>query len=503
MNKLKNNQKFVGVDLGGESGRVMLGAFDGDRITLEEIHRFTTGGTEVGETLRWDVDRLWSEIQTGISIVGDEKGEVTSVGVDTWGVDYVLLDKSDQMLGMPYHYRDKRNVGTLSQINQTLSKSEIFARTGIQFMEINTICQLFAASKTDELENAESLLTIPDYFHWRLSGFKGNEFTNATTTQCFDPTARSWAGSMLESIGIPTRFFCDIVEPGSQLGRLQGALAEKASLKNASVVAPATHDTASAVVAVPADTKKHGKNWAYISSGTWSLVGVEIDKPILSKEALAINVTNEGGVDGTWRLLKNVMGLWIVQQTKRAFGERGFDRDYGELTTLAKESANESYIDPDDPSFLNPENMEVAVLDFLKRTGQQTPASEGSLIRCVLESLALRYRSVLNEIEKLAGLKMEVIHVVGGGSQNGLLNQLIANATGVPVVAGPAESTVMGNVLIQCKAAGGLNSLAEIREVVRNSSDLCDYEPDHELQWQDKAQRFDAVCSTAKSNDAR
>ncbi len=492
---MNSNLNFIGVDLGGESGRVMVGAFDGNHIVLDEKHRFETGGVKVDQTLRWDVNLFWSHICQGLKRVAAENIDVSSVGVDTWAVDYVLLDAQDQMLGLPYHYRDQRNVGTLAKITKTLSRGEIYSRTGIQFMEINTLCQLFAASQTEALANAHCLLTIPDFFHWKLSGFKGIEFTNATTTQCLDVEQRTWAHSMLDSLGIPNKMFADVYEPGKNLGRLSSDVAEMTGLGDVSVVAPASHDTGSAVAAVPVDAKKYGNRWGYISSGTWSLVGIETLQPILTEEARAANITNEGGVEGTWRVLKNVMGLWIVQRTKQAFADRNFDRNYAELTQLAAAAANDSFIDPDHAGFLNPANMETAVTDFLKQSGQRLPENEGGLIRCVLESLAIRYGEVLAQLQRLSGTSIEVVHVVGGGSKNALLNQLIANATGILVIAGPGEATVLGNVMVQCKTAGGVGSLAEMREVIRNSSTLEVFEPQDRALWQQKTARFESLLA--------
>ncbi len=472
------SKNFVGIDLGGESGRVVAAHFDGRKIALSEKHRFATGGTSVGSSLRWDVPKFWDEIQRGLAIVAQDVPDITSVGVDTWGVDYALLNSGGELIELPHHYRDPRNVGTLAKIEKTVSREEIFSQTGIQFMEINTLCQLFASSQSEEvLQQAAHLLTIADFFHWSLCGSLSVEFTFATTTQCFDPTRRAWATLLLEKLNIPTQFLPEVVEPGTNLGPIRSAVAQQTGLKAISVVAPATHDTGSAIVAVPVD-EKAGKNWAYISSGTWSLVGVEIDTPILSAAALAANVTNEGGVDGTWRLLKNVMGLWIIQRLRLAFAERGFDRNYAELTQLAAEATSSGCrIDPDDGRFLNPANMEQAILDYCRETEQTPPSDEGSMVRCVLESLAHRYRQVLAEVSALSETEIHVVHVVGGGCKNGLLNQLISDATGLPVIAGPSEATVLGNALVQCRSAGELDSLSDIRAIVRNSVVLDTFEP--------------------------
>jgi len=487
-----SNLTFAGVDLGGESGRVMLGRFDGSTLQIEEKHRFSTGGTRVGNTLRWDVNRIWDEIKAGLTVVGSEERSIASVGIDTWGVDYALIGKSGQLLGLPYHYRDQRNIGTLSSIESIVPKKEIYRQTGIQFMEINTLCQLFAASKTTELDDADKLLTIPDYFHYLLSGVAANEFTNATTTQCFLPKEKTWATDMLDRLGIRSDLFCDIVNPGTTLSAIKNDVASQTGL-SANVVVPATHDTGSAIAAVP--TSSPQGTWAYVSSGTWSLVGIELDEPVLTDEAMKANVTNEGGVEGTWRFLKNVMGLWIVQQTRKAFADRNFSRDYTELTQLAANANCDSFIDPDHPSFLDPENMEAALLSFLAKSQQPNVDGEGGLIRCVLESLAIRYAEVLRELESLSGKTIKVIHVVGGGCKNELLNQFIANATGKEVIAGPAEATAIGNMMVQCKTAKGVHSLAEIREVVKNGCELKSFQPADESTWIENAARFGVVCA--------
>lgn len=497
--ELSNTQNFVGVDLGGESGRVVVGSFDGRQIRLQGKHRFPTGGQAVGSTLRWDVHQFWTEIQRGLSVVAKDVKEVRSVGVDTWGVDYALLDANDSLLSLPFHYRDAKNVGTLNRILEKFPKEEVFAQTGIQFMEINTLCQLFADQGSESLKNAKQLLTIADYFHWCLCGSKSAEFTFATTTQCFNPVDRDWAYPMLNALGIPTGLLPNVVEPGTNLGDLRSDIADTTGLRSVSVVTPATHDTASAVVAVPVE-KSVGRNWAYISSGTWSLVGMEVENPVISPAAMVSNVTNEGGVHGTWRLLKNVMGLWLIQRLRDAFADRGFEQSYEQLTKMAGDSVSaDCFIDPDDSMFLNPPNMENAILEFIRKTGQASPSNEAGLVRCVLESLALRYSQVLREVEALAETKIEVVHVVGGGCQNALLNQFISGATGLPVLAGPSEATSIGNVMIQCEAAGGVGSLSEIRDVVRSSVELVRFAPVARDYWSDSLLNFQRICDNRSS----
>lgn len=495
---------YLGIDLGAESGRVVAGLFDGRQIRLEELHRFPNGPVSVAGTLRWDVLRLWSEIRQGLALAAVRFGDaIVSVGVDTWGVDYVLLSKTGEMLGQPYNYRDARTQGLLNHTLTRVSKPEIFANTGLQFMEINTLYQLVAMRQQNPelLDIADRLLLMPDLFHWLLSGSQVVEFTNATTTQCLDPTQSDWARDMLRKLDIPTHIFPEVVPPGTKLGRLREDVARRAGLTRIDVVAPATHDTGSAVAAVP--TERTGSaNWAYISSGTWSLMGVEVPAANLSDRALELNVTNEGGIDGTYRLLKNIMGLWLVQECRRSFErqarseEFGTSIEYGRLTRLAEQAEPfRSLVDPDDPRFLSPDDMPTAIQQWCRETDQPIPETEGQLVRCALESLALKYRTVLGWLEELTGTQTEVIHIVGGGTQNELLNQFTANACGRPVVTGPIEATALGNVLVQARTSGEIGSLSEIRDIVRASSVLKRYEPENQAAWRDAYQRFNDLVS--------
>ena len=478
---------YLAVDLGAESGRGIAGRLGNGRVELDELHRFPNVTVQAAGTRRWDVLRLWTDIQDGLSKGAAKYGSsVVSVGVDTWGVDYVLLSKKDEMLGAPYTYRDPRTKGMMAHAFTRVPQGEIFRQTGLQFMEINTLYQLISMSLKDPdlLAQADRFLMMPDFFHWLLSGSKVVEFTNATTTQCLHPLQRTWANDLLTKFQIPTGIFPDIVHPGTRLGSLRDEVASRTGLSRIQVVAPATHDTAAAVAAVP--TKNTGRaDWAYISSGTWSLIGVETQQAVLSPEALALNVTNEGGIDGTYRLLKNVMGLWLVQECRRSFERRGTAHDYAALVRLASEAVPfRSIVDCNDPSFLSPPDMATALQDWCRRSGQPVPETEGQLIRCALESLALKYREVLEGIESLTGERVQVIHVVGGGGKNELLNQFTANACGRPVIAGPVEGTALGNVLVQARSAGDIGSLEEIRTVVRESSDLMSFDPQDGAAWQ-------------------
>lgn len=483
---------FLGIDLGAESGRVMAGLWDGKTIRLEELHRFPNGAVAIADTFRWDVLRLWQEIQTGLASGGRQFGSaIISVGVDTWGVDYVLLSRTGEMLGQPFQYRDARTRGMMEETFSRVPRPEIFSRTGLQFMEINTLYQLLATQKqTPELlAQTDALLMIPDFFNWCLSGAKVVEFTNATTTQCLNPLSRNWSFDLLKKLSLPTHIFPQIVQPGTRLGPIRASLAERTGLHRIEVVAPATHDTGSAVVGVP--TANTGKsNWAYLSSGTWSLMGVELPNAQLSQRTLELNLTNEGGVDGTYRLLKNIMGLWIVQNCKRAFAARGKNYEYAELVTIAQQApALRSIVNPDDSRFLNPIDMPKAIQEFCRDTQQPVPQTDGEIVRCAFESLALKYKVVFGWLEELTGNRIEVIHIVGGGSRNQLLNQFTANACGRPVIAGPGESTVLGNLLVQLRAAGELSSLHEMRTVLRQSSEISLFEPEEETKWNEAYSR--------------
>src|SRR5262245_38283915 len=382
-------QCYLAVDLGAESGRVVAGLFDGSRLRLEEIHRFPNGAVPVVGTLRWDVLRLWSEILAGLTKAGQSVGkDARTVGVDTWGVDYVLLGRGGEMLGQPDHYRDPRTSGVMDRMFSRVSRKEIFAATGLQFMPINTLYQLIAMQQTNPrlLAQAERFLMMPDLFHWLLCGSQVVEFTNATTSQCLDATTRAWAWDMLRKFELPTAMFPDVVYPGTNLGKLRGDVAARCGLPRIDVVAPATHDTGSAVAAVPTD-RTGTSQWAYISSGTWSLMGLELTQPVLTPRALELNVTNEGGIDGTWRLLKNIMGLWLVQECRRAFERRGKSLDYATMTRLAAQARPfQSLVDPDAPAFLAPADMPAEIAKWCESRGQPGPSSEGEVVRCALES---------------------------------------------------------------------------------------------------------------------
>jgi rhamnulokinase len=492
-------QVFLAVDLGAESGRVVASLWNGQKMLLDELHRFVNGPVHVAGTMRWDVLRLWTEIQNGVAIAAKKYGnQIVSVGADTWAVDHVLLAKNGEIIGQPYHYRDARTDGMMEQTFRKMPRAEIFARTGVQFLPFNTLYQLLAFKEQNPglLDQADCLLLMPDFLHWCLCGARTVEFTNATTTQCLKASSLAWDGGLLKQLGLPARIFPKVIAPGTKLGSVHDSVSTRLGLGKIQVVAPATHDTASAVVGVP--TARSGKaGWAYISSGTWSLMGVEVRKPCLTPRTLELNLTNEGGFGGTYRLLKNIMGLWLVQQCKRAFEAKGERHDYAALMRLAAGAKPlRSLLHADDARFLNPPDMPQAMREFCRETGQPAPRTNGEFIRSACESLALKYRQTLGWLEELTGERIETIHIVGGGSQNRMLNQFAADACQRPVLAGPVEATVMGNLLVQARAAGEIGSLAQMRDVVRRSSTIAAYEPRASDLWDVAADRLARLPKT-------
>ncbi|MGQ9628001.1 MAG: rhamnulokinase [Anaerolineae bacterium] len=485
---------FIAFDLGAESGRGVLGQFDGERLTLREIHRFPNGPVRLLDSIHWDVLRLFMEIKQSLGLYVQEYGaEVAGIGLDTWGVDFALLGRDGSLLGNPWHYRDKRTDGMMEEAFRRVSREEIFEYTGIQFMQLNTLYQLLsmALARSPLLEVAETLLMMPDLFNFWLTGRKVCEFTDATTTQFYDPRRGDWARPLLEKLGLPTHILKEIVPPGTELGPLLPSVAEEVGLGRVPVIAPACHDTGSAVAAVPA----RGQDWAYISSGTWSLMGVEVTEPVINEKTLNYNFTNEGGVEGTFRLLKNIMGLWLVQSSRQVWARAGENFSYTELTEMAaKAKPFKAIINPDDPAFIHPEDMVSEIRAFCGRTGQKVPEEKGEVIRCILESLALRYRWTLERLEELLGRRLNKIHIVGGGSQNRLLCQFTASSCGREVLTGPVEATAIGNVIMQALGQGHLASLGEARELVRRSFDVLSYEPVEGARWDEAYERFVQVA---------
>ena len=486
---MAETQVFLAFDLGTESGRGVLGHFDGEKIELEELHRFPNGGVRVLNSLHWDVLHLWREMKNALSICAQRRLDLKGIGVDTWGVDFALIGKDDTLLGLPYHYRDSRTDGMLEEAFNQFSRKEIFERSGGQFLQINTLYQLLSmvVHQSPLLEVAETFLMIPDLFNFWSTGRKVGEFTNATTTQFYDPRQKCWSREICDALSLPFDILPEIVQPGTQLGRLLPSVSEETGLGDVPVIAPGCHDTASAVAAVPAQ----GEDWAYISSGTWSLMGIEVPEPIISNQALKLNFTNEGGVNNTFRFLKNIMGLWLVQECRRTWAREGREMSYDQLTQVAANAHPfTALIDPDDNSFLSAGDMPSRILDYCKRTGQASPSHEGEIVRCALESLALKYRWVREKLEAVWGKPINVIHIVGGGAQNRLLCQFTADATGMPVVAGPTEATAIGNIMVQALGMGLIDSISEAREIIRRSFDVVTYEPEDLDRWNEAYERF-------------
>jgi rhamnulokinase len=483
---------LAAVDLGASSGRVMRARFDGRRLSLEEAHRFPNGPVRVLDSLHWDVLRLFAEIKHGLALCARPAG-LDGIGLDTWGLDFGLLDRDDRLIGNPFHYRDPRTDGVPARAFKLVPREVIFEHTGIQFMQINTLYQLLAMTQAGAaaLDAAHSLLLIPDLFNFWLSGHKAVEFTNVTTTQMYDQRAGDWAWPLLRRLNLPTHILPPVAPPATLLGPLLPAVAEEIGIAGGvPVIAPACHDTAAAVAAVPAASGRY----AYISSGTWSLVGVELDRPVITPQSLAGNFTNEGGVAGTVRLLKNVSGLWLLQECRRVWAERGDAPTYTGLLTAAQAAEPfAALVDPDDPSFLHPADMPAAIGEYCVRAGQPAPRTPAAVARCIFESLALKYRWVIEKLEGLLDHRLETIHIVGGGAQNTLLCQLTADATGRPVIAGPVEAAALGNALVQAMALGELASLAEARRLIRESFELQRYEPRPEAGWDEAYEKLEGL----------
>jgi rhamnulokinase len=483
---------YLAFDLGAQSGRAVLAHLQSGVLSVQEVRRFANEPVEYGGTLHWDVARLWLEMRQALA--GLEGVALASIGVDAWGVDYALLGERGELLQNPYHYRDRRTECAMEDVFRIVSKEEIYRITGIQFLPINTLFQLVAQHRDSPrlIAAAQHLVTIPDLFNYWLTGNAVCEFTNATTTQLVDPVKRTWAGSLMQRLELPVDLPAPIVEPGSIIGTLLPGIARHQSLAGATVIAPACHDTGSAVAAIAA-----GDGTAFLSSGTWSLVGTELTFPMITSDALRLNFTNEGGVNGTTRLLKNVLGLWLLQNCRQSWAGQGQAYDYSELMELAAhEVPFRHLVDPDDESFLRPSDMPGAIDAFCARTHQSSPQKPGEYVRAVLESLALKYRLVVRDLEQVSGKRIEQIRVVGGGSKNRLLNQLTADATGRRVVAGPAEAAALGNVAMQILATGAASSLAEVRAIVDRSFATQIFEPRDTDKWDRQVERFEQYCES-------
>ena len=482
-----NAQTYLAFDLGAESGRAFLGSLSEGTLDIREIHRFANEPVEYHGTKHWDAPRIWLEMSRALST--SDLPRLSGIGVDAWGVDYALLGQGGELLQNPFHYRDQRNVTAFDEVLARVSRADIYRATGIQLMAINTLYQLFAAQRDNPsiLAAAEKLIMMPDLFHYWMTGNAVCEYTDASTTQFMNPVTRNWAVDLLEQLGLPSRLPAEIVEPGHVVGHLLPGISRHASLTGTPVIAPGSHDTASAVAAITA--RGHA---AFISSGTWSLIGTELTAPILSDDAMRFNFTNEGGICGTTRMLKILMGLWMLQCCRRAWAAAGNDYDYAQLTDEAATAPPfRSLVNPDSSLFLSPPDMPAAIAEFCRKTDQPVPDSPGAFTRAILESLSLKYRIILRDMATVTGKTTELIRVIGGGSKSRLLNQFTADATGMRVLAGPTEAAVLGNIGVQMLATGAASSLEEMRAIIERSFPVDVYEPRDNEAWNRAAVRFE------------
>ncbi len=485
-----NSHTFIAFDLGATSGRAIAGTLADGKITMEEISRFNNSMVTVGEHFHWNILGIYNTLKNSLkTCVQEGKYQPESIGIDTWGVDFGLLAKDGSLLGEPYAYRDPHTTGMMDEYFKLVPREKVYDLTGIQFMQFNSLFQVFTMKRNGSslLEAAKDLLFLPDLLNYLFTGVKKAEFTIASTSQILNPRTMTWAKELFEAFGTPLSLMQDIVLPGTIVGLLTDTIVKETGMGKIPVVAVGAHDTASAIAAVPSE----GENWAYLSSGTWSLMGIETRKPLIDKETAAMNFTNEGGVEGTFRFLKNITGMWLLEQCRKEWEQKNYS--YEKLVGMAKaEGAFKCFVDPDAADFMNPENMVEAIQGYCSRTGQQVPETPGQIVRCIFESLALKYRHTIELLKRVSPHPIEKLHVIGGGSKNAYLCQFTANAIGMPVIAGPAEGTAMGNLLVQAMALGYLNSLADIRKVVCNSVETETYLPQQTAEW-DKA--YGQFCS--------
>lgn len=491
-------KKYVAVDCGAESGRVMLGTVSADAVELEEVHRFDNGPIEQAGSLRWDFDRLFGEITCGIGrAVERAGGQVRGIGIDTWGVDFGLIGSDGRLIENPYHYRDGRTDGMMDRAFELLPKSRIYENTGLQFMQLNTVYQLLSMRlcHSEALAAAKHLLFMPDLFAYYLSGSVYCEYTIGSTSQLMDMRTGEWSKPIFDALNLPMEIMPRIVRPGTIVGQLSAEVQKETGCGPIPVIAVGAHDTACAVAAVPAFCD----NWAYFSCGTWSLIGVEVQEPCISDQTFEHNFTNEGGVEGTIRLLKNVMGLWLVQECRRCWQKQGVNLSYPQLTEMAGHAERFcAYLDPNDSQFLAPGEMPNRVNEYLQSTGQSAIVDKASVTRVILEGLAFRTRWVIEKLEQVTARNLAVIHMVGGGIQNELLCQFVADATGRKVITGPVEATACGNILTQARATGQIESLAEARDIVRRSFQLKTFEPQDVTIWDEHYRRMEAAYQASR-----
>ncbi|HRU32393.1 MAG TPA: rhamnulokinase family protein [bacterium] len=487
-----DNRVFLAFDLGAESGRAVVGSLNENRITLREVHRFMNRPVRILGRLYWNVTEMFQELKQGLISGVREFPDIESIGIDTWGVDFGFISTNNELVGLPVCYRDSRTNGMPEKVFEIIPREKLYQLTGIQIMQINSIFQLYSM----KLENSplfnsiHKLLFMPDLFNFMFTGKVSTEFSIATTSQLYDPINNRWSRDIFDALDLPMEIMPEILDTGADLGDIYPDIREELGVRGITIVAPAEHDTGSAVAAVPAE----GDNWAYISSGTWSLMGVEVKEPIITKESMDANFTNEGGINRTFRFLKNITGLWLLQGCRRSWEREGDNLSYNEIVRLAEESKPfKFFIDPDDSSFLNPPDMPSAIKDFCIKTGQGVPETRGEIARCIFESLAFRYKDVFETLKSLIKKDIDTLHIVGGGSQNTLLSQFTADALEVPVYTGPVEATAMGNIMVQAMAKGAIKDLEEGRRLIKNSFETVVYYPKDVNLWEKEYERFKNV----------
>lgn len=481
-------KRVLAFDFGASSGRAIIGCFDGDKITLEEVHRFSNDPVSVGGTVYWDVLRLFYEIKQGI-IKAKIAGGFDSIGIDTWGVDFGLIDSEGKLMENPVHYRDARTVGLVDEAFKTMPKEKLYGITGIQFMELNTLFQLISLKKYRPwmLERADKMLFMPDLFGYMLTGKMCAEYSIASTSQLIDLDKRTWSKEILDAFGIKESVFAPLVQPGTVLGELSKEVCEECGVDPVPVISVCGHDTQSAITSVPCEDG----DFAFLSSGTWSLFGTELDKPIVNETSMNINITNEGGFDGSTGFLKNIIGLWLIQESRRQWKREGKEYSYADLEKLALAAEPfKCFIDPDAPEFVPHGNIPERVHEFCRKTGQYVPETVGEIMRCIYESLAMKYRLTFEKLRECTERDYPVIHVIGGGTKDGLLCQMTANSCDRTVKAGPIEATVMGNVAVQLMSDGSVKNIGQARKIVAESSELKTFEPKDTDKWAEAYEDF-------------
>ncbi|NVM19779.1 MAG: rhamnulokinase [Candidatus Lokiarchaeota archaeon] len=489
-------KRFIGFDIGASSGRAIVGTLNNNKLSLDEIYRFPNGGIRKDDSFLWDISGIYNEIISGLKKYVNKYGNhVNGIGIDTWGVDFILLDKYNEPVGPSHHYRDTRTKGMLKYLYEKVSKEEIFNETGIQFMELNSSTQLFSLihNHSPQLTVSNTFLLVPDYLNFLLCGKKCSEHSIATTTQLFNPNTLDWSQKIIEKLGLERKLFQMIIPSGTVLGKLKkNIIQEVGLLEDTTLIAPACHDTCSAITAIPVDMRLYKRGeWAYLSSGTWSLLGVELNKPIINAKSLEFNFTNEGGVENTIRFLKNVTGLWIIQECKKEWENQGLDHNWEHITSSAEGAKPfQSFINPDDSLFVNPPDMIKAIKIYCEKSNQIPPKTIGDISRVIFESLAFRYKQVIELMEKITAKKVKILYIIGGGSSNQLLNQFTANSLNIPIKAGPVEATAIGNILMQAKAVGLVNHLDELRNIVIQSFPISDYYPEDEKNWKNAYKKY-------------